>query len=243
MNVDMSVQQNKPKKERIEILDALRGFAVVLMVCHHFLYDLVVFLDAPEWLFSNKAFDILQPFFAGVFIALCGVSSNFSRSNIKRGIITLGFALGVTAVTIYLEMPIIFGVLHLLACCMLFYGITHRLLEKINGIFLLIICVALVIISAYCVNNIPVQSDKLWILGFAAEDFVSYDYFPLLPWLFVFLSGTVIGRYIAADKFPRWFYKVKIPVLSFIGRHALVIYIVHQPLLYLITLLIKGIEK
>lgn len=242
MDSDATTKPQKEKKKRIEIIDALRGFAVVLMVCHHFLYDLVTFLDAPDWFFSNGVFDVLQPFFAGVFIVLCGVSSNFSRSNIKRGLITLGFALGVTGVTVFLEMPIIFGILHLLSFCMLFYGILHKFIEKIPSVPFLIICILLAIISAYCVNNIPVQSDNLWIFGWAGKDFLSYDYFPLFPWLFVFLAGTVIGRYIAADKFPQKFYTAKVPVLSFVGRHALIVYIVHQPVLYLITLLIGSIK-
>lgn len=226
------------KKQRIEILDALRGFAVVLMVCHHFLYDAVEFLDAPEWLFSNPLFDILQPIFAGVFIALCGVSSNFSRSNIKRGLITLAVALVVTLVTSLLEMPIIFGVLHLLSVCMLFYGFTHRLWEKVPDKIMGIFSILGIAVSAWCVTHIALESDKLWIFGWKGDGFVSYDYFPLLPWIFVFLFGTWIGRYIKANKFPAWFYKAKVPVLSAIGRHALVIYIVHQPILMIITFLI-----
>ena len=242
MEPDIKQKQDKAKKERIDIIDALRGFAVVLMVCHHFLYDMVEFLDAPDWLFSNRVFDILQPFFAGVFIVLCGVSSNFSRSNIRRGIITLCFALGVTGVTVFLDMPIIFGILHLLSFCMLFYGILQKLIEKIPGIPFFVISVLLAIISAYCVNNIPVKSDNLWIFGWESSSFLSYDYFPLFPWLFVFLAGTVIGRYIADRKLPGKFYTVKVPVLSTIGRHALIVYIVHQPVLYLITLLIGSMK-
>ena len=70
---------------RIELMDALRGLAVCLMVLHHFLYDLCEFLGAPWWLFTNPVFDVLHYFFAGLFIFLSGISSDFSRSNLKRG--------------------------------------------------------------------------------------------------------------------------------------------------------------
>lgn len=240
MDFETTSKPNNEKKKRIEIIDALRGFAVVLMVCHHFLYDMVEFLDAPVWLFDNPVFDVLQPFFASVFIALCGVSSNFSRSNIKRGFITLAVAICVTGVTALLDMPIIFGVLHLLSVCMLFYGVTHILWEKIPKTIMLIFSIAGIIISSYCVNNIEIQSEHLWMLGWKYDGFVSFDYFPIFPWIFVFLFGTWLGYYIKENRFPNWFYETKIPGLSTIGRHALIIYIVHQPVLYLITLFLRG---
>lgn len=230
--------QEKARKKRIDIIDALRGCAVIYMVYHHLVYDLVVFSGAPSRLVDNAVIDILQPLFASVFIVLCGVSSNFSKSNLKRGAITLAVAMCITLVTTIMDMPINFGVLHLLSVCMLLYGCTHKLFEKINGILLLVICIALAVISSYCVNNIDVQSDNLWILGWQG-DFVSYDYFPLFPWVFVFLSGTAIGRYIARGRFPQWFYNAKIPVLPAIGRHSLIIYIAHQPVLYALTLIIS----
>lgn len=240
MDFETTQKQHKEKKKRIEIIDALRGFAVILMVCHHFLYDLVEFLDAPVWLFSNPVFDVLQPFFASVFIALCGVSANFSRSNIKRGLFTLVVAICVTGVTVMMEMPIIFGVLHLLSVCMLFYGFTHKLWEKIPKTVLLIFSIVGIVVSSYCVNNIEIQSEHLWILGWQYDGFVSYDYFPLLPWMFVFLFGTWLGYYIKENRFPKWFYEAKVPVLSFVGRHALVVYIIHQPVLYGLTMLLGG---
>ena len=67
------------KGRRIYLMDALRGLAVLLMVVHHFLYDLAAFCGAPWWIFSNPLFDVLHYVFAGVFILLSGVSSNFSR--------------------------------------------------------------------------------------------------------------------------------------------------------------------
>lgn len=232
---------SKQKKERIDSIDALRGLAVVLMLVHHFLYDLVTFLDAPTWLYTNPVLDVFHYIFAGMFIVLCGVSSRFSRSNLKRGLVTLAAAGIISAVTIFIDMPIIFGVLHMLAFCMLFYGLTEKLWTALPSWIMAVFTVAGTVVSAWCVNNIEIRSEHLWILGWTYKGFESFDYFPLFPWLFVFLFGTWVGFYIKEKKFPRWFYTAKIPVLSHIGRYSLIIYIVHQPVLFGITMLIKLI--
>lgn len=241
--MDNSENLSKQKKKRIEAIDALRGLAVVLMVFHHFFYDLVEFLGAPEWLFSNRVFNVLHYVFAGVFIGLCGVSSRFSRSNLKRGVLTLIAAAVISAVTVLIDMPIVFGVLHLLAFCMLFYGLTGRFWEKLPMWIMPVFTVLGTIVSAWCVSNIETESDKLWIFGWTYDGFVSYDYFPLLPWIFVFLFGTWLGYYIKENKFPKKFYTMKIPVFPQIGRHALIIYIAHQPVLYGVTMLIKALMQ
>ncbi|MBQ8208967.1 MAG: DUF1624 domain-containing protein [Clostridia bacterium] len=235
--------ETKQRKKRIDAIDALRGLAVVLMFFHHFFYDLVEFLDAPEWLFTNPVFNVLHYVFAGVFIGLCGVSSRFSRSNVKRGIITLIAATVISVVTHFMGMPILFGVLHLLAFCMLFYGITGRLWEKLPMWIMPVFTVLGTVISAWCVNNIETESENLWILGWTYDGFVSHDYFPLFPWIFVFLFGTWLGYYIKEHRFPEKFYTLSIPVLPQIGRQALIIYIVHQPILYGITMVIKNLIK
>lgn len=237
------MSSNGIKKERIEILDGLRGLAVVLMVVHHFLFDLTEFVNAPDWIFENAVFNSLHYIFAAVFIILCGVSSNFSHSNIKRGLKTTIAALIVTGVTVFIDMPIVFGVLHLLAFCMLFYGLTHKLWEKIPDILMLILCASFAILSVYILNTVKTDSHYLWILGWTYKGFVSYDYFPILPWLFIFLFGTRIGRFIKDKKFPAWFYSVKMPFFSSVGRHSLIIYMAHQPVLYALTMLIKLICK
>ncbi len=212
------------------------------MIIHHFFYDLTEFLGAPDELFSNPVFDLLHLIFAGIFIALCGISSQFSRNNLRRGFLCLAIALIITIVTVFIEMPVIFGILHLLSFCIIFYGLTRRLREKIPLYLMPVICVFGYIISSYCTENITVSSEHLWMLGWRHENFVSYDYFPVFPWIFIFLFGTWIGFYIKNQHFPQWFYKMKIPLLSFIGRHSLIAYITHQPVLYLITMLIKTIN-
>jgi len=235
----------KEKKKRIEILDALRGLSVVLMVVHHLLYNFAEFLGAPWWLFTNPVFDILHYIFAGLFILLSGISSRFSRSNIKRGLIAIALAMGITAVTYYMEMPIWFGVLHLLGFSMLFFGLTRKLWDLLPVKAAPFIYIVLVVCGALARECLTLKSDNVWIgnlisvLGWPQPDFVSFDYFPLLPWLFVFLLGTATGVFIRDRKFPAWFYEVKPPFFPAVGRKALIIYILHQPALYGIVMGIK----
>lgn len=226
------------KNSRIELIDAVRGIAVVLMVVHHLLYDLVAFLGAPAWLFSNPVFDVLHYIFAGLFIFLAGVSSRFSRSNIKRGLLTAVAALLISAVTYFIEMPIMFGVLHLLAFCMLLYGLLGRFLERIPKTTSLVLWAMLLVVSQSALQAFSPDVRWLWPFGWTYDGFYSSDYFPVFPWVFVFLLGTVAGAPIRERRLPEWFYSTRVPVFPIIGRHAFVIYLLHQPVLYGITMLL-----
>lgn len=226
---------------RIELMDALRGLAVCLMVLHHFLYDLCEFLGAPWWLFTNPVFDVLHYFFAGLFIFLSGISSDFSRSNLKRGAKAMALALGITLVTYFMDMTIVFGVLHLLASCMLLFGLTRKLWEALPAWVLPVLCLALIFLTAPCADGVTTQTPHLWLFGFTTPDFASADYFPLPPWFFVFLLGTWAGRYVKAGRLPQWSYTARAPRLALVGRHALLLYVLHQPLLYALTMLLRLI--
>jgi len=224
------------KRDRIALLDALRGFSVVLMVIHHTLYNLVYVLDAPRWLFRNPAFTILHPMFAGLFILLSGISSRFSSGNIKRGLKVSALAVGITVVTYLLNIPIWFGILHLLGFSMLFFGLTRKFWDMMPQKFAWIVYIVLIVVSAWAVANIPLQSEHIWMFGWVRPEFFSYDYFPILPWVFVFLLGTWAGVYIDARALPERFYTIDPPVFPAIGRRSLLIYILHQPILYSIAL-------
>ena len=232
------------KKKRIDIIDALRGFAVLMMVIHHAFYNAAAFLGAPWWLYKNPVFNILQMLFIGVFIIVSGVSSRFSRGNIERGSLVIVIAVIITFVTVHMEMPIYFGILHLLGTLMIFYGLTHKLLDKIPRNIAPIIYIVLIIASALARAFLSPSSDNavikdlLSVLGWRQPGFVSYDYQPILPWIFVFLLGTWVGQYIREGKFPAWFYDKKVPFFPVVGRNALLIYIVHQPVLYGVTMLV-----
>lgn len=229
---------------RIEIIDAVRGFAVVMMIAHHAFYNATTFLGAPWWVYSNPLFDILQPFFVGLFVLVSGISSRYSKDNIKRGAIVIVFAMIVTYVTSHMEMPITFGILHKLGTLMIFYGLTRKFWDKlpvktapILYITLILASIAARVFLSPTSDNLVIR-DILSVLGWRQRGFTSFDYQPILPGIFIFLFGTWAGKYIKEGKFPNWFYEAKFPIFPAIGRKALMIYIIHQPILFSITMLI-----
>jgi len=236
--------------KRIELIDALRGLSVVLMVIHHLLYNIWKFLDGPAWLFTNPLFDVLHYIFAGLFIFLSGVSSRLSRDNIKRGAIVVVLAVLITFITARaINMPIWFGILHLLGFSMLFYGITHKIWNLIPKFLAPLIYIPLIVISTIARADMHLTSETVWIrdifwvLGWRQAGYGSSDYFPILPWVFVFLLGTWAGWYIAERKLPAVFYRIKPPILPSIGRKALLIYILHQPVLYSLVMWIRQLRE
>jgi len=239
----------KDEKKRIEIIDALRGLAVLLMVIHHALYNTTAFLGAPLWLYSNPVFNVLQALFIGLFIIISGVSSRFSRGNIERGSIVIVIAVAITYVTLRMDMPIYFGILHLLGFFMIFYGITRKLWDKIPDkiapfiyIGLLLLSIAARMYLSPTADNL-VMRDVLSVLGWRQPGFVNYDNQVILPWIFVFLLGTWAGELIRQRKFPAWFYELKTPFFPLVGRNALVIYVLHQPVLFGIAMFIAYLRS
>ena len=163
----------------------------------------------------------------------------FSRGNIKRGIRVIAVAAAISLVTHLMDMPILFGILHLLGFSMLFFGLTRKLWELIPKTAAPVIYIAGIVGSALAVENIHFKSERIWMFGWTAPGFVSYDYFPVLPWIFVFLLGTWAGYFIINKKLPQWFYEAEFPFFPSVGRKALLIYILHQPLLYAIVMGIR----
>ncbi len=230
----MSQGERVGDRKRIDLIDAARGLAVILMVIHHLLFDLVEFLGAPIWLFENPVFDPLHYFFAGLFIFLSGLSSQFSRSNVKRGLKVFAIAMAFTLVTSlpFVGMPIRFGVLHLLGFCMVFYGLTRQVWDKMPRVAAPIIYIALLVGSALATRMIRIDVPYLYMFGWLQPGFYSADYFPIFPWMFVFLLGTWAGFFVIEHKLPEWFYQKRVAFFPAVGKKALIIYIVHQPVLY-----------
>lgn len=226
---------------RIEVIDTLRGLSVVLMVIHHFAVDLAIFGIIPMWLLELKIVYFLHIIFASVFISLSGVSSRVSRSNVRRGIKTLLCAAAVTLATWLVGLIDLWGVLHLLGFCMLMYGLLSKWLDKISSLPGMALYLTLFVVASILLLDKAFEVKYLSILGFRNVDFSSSDYFPILPWVFMFLFGTCLGRVIFDGGMPARFYGGGVPILSKIGRKSLLIYMLHQPILYGLVFLITRL--
>ena len=83
-------------------------------------------------------------------------------------------------------------------------------------------------------------------LGFTGKGFFSTDYFSFLPWIFLFWAGLFLHRLLAAAGQREGTYRIfdgplfhlRLPFLNLIGRHSFFVYLLHQPLLYLLTVIL-----
>ena len=249
----------KNQIRRIELLDELRGFAILAMIVHHTFLD-IGFVLGLDW--GYEIFDklcVFQPVFWAIFIIISGICSRLSRNTLKRGLIVFGAGLAVTLVTAVI-MPkigitgaeIYFGILSCLGLCMIIAGLIMPLIEKSNAIIGMAVCAVLFAVF-YSVGSgsllfglikLPkalYQTNYLMPLGFYNSSFESADYFALFPWLFMFLFGAFLGKYAKGGAFPEWTYKKHSKFLAFIGKNSLWFYLAHQPVIYGILYLISFI--
>lgn len=257
---DAPKEQKTMPKGRIHLLDELRGFALIFMVCYHAFFTIGYFFG---WSWGADIIKVLYPigpYFAGAFVVISGISSNLSHSNIDRGA-RLFFIAYIVSIATFLAVgndnAIRFGILHMLSVCMMLYGLISRIIKPIPIVIGVIFNVILFILT-FTVSDgklsipflwemqLPLewyQTDFLYPLGFISNGFSSGDFFPLLPWLFLFFAGSFFGRLAVQKKLPRFTYKSHIKPLAFIGRHSLIIYLAHQPVIFGVCYLVQYLMK
>lgn len=240
--------------KRVQLIDEVRGFSIIMMVVYHFFYDLVVVFGVRIDLFYSPVIQQLVAIFGGVFVFISGSACLFSRNNLKRGLICFCLGLAVTGVT-YLALPesiALFGVLHMLGICMMLFSLISPLIKRINPYIGILVCMLLFFFtyttqSGYLelfglfhieLPSVLYTTPYLFWLGFVSPTFFSSDFFPLLPWFFCFTAGSFFGVLVKERRLPELFYirgkATPLRALSFVGRHTLIVYILHQPIVYVI---------
>lgn len=246
------------KTKRVGLLDDLRGLLIILMVIYHFIFDITdvysvsnSLLDVPFVIFSR----ILG---ASLFILIAGSMCNYSRNNLKRGLIAFAIAMAISLVTAFIipSQSVKFGIIHFMGVAMILYHILAKLFTKIPTMLGIVVFSSLFLISFHLPdgylgfeNLVAIALPKSWYLanyypfGFSGVGFASVDYYPIFPWIFIFFTGCFIGRLMKQGLFPAFFYKSYNRFLNYAGKHTLVIYVAHQPILYTLTVLSFQILK
>lgn len=238
------------KDKRIHTMDEIRGLCIICMVLFHgfFTAGYVFNIKFGESLYNF--FLELQPLFASFFIVISGISTQLSRNNLKRGLQLLAVAIGLSIISIIFLKPavIYFGILHLLSISILLFIPLEKAINKTPTNIGLIASVILFLVTIgiekeglgipgllfYKLPEKLFTNNFFLIFGFRKPSLIMADYFPLLPWFFPFLFGTFLGKYAKEGKFPSFLYVSRFKALSYIGQHTLLIYIIHQPIIFAI---------
>ena len=243
----------KSNSKRVGLLDEIRGFAIICMVVYHAMYDLKYIFGVDVPIFFEGWFNIIRDVFAGAFIFISGAVCRYSKNNIKRGVQCFFLGMLITFVTpFFSSAPVVFGILHFLGISMMIFGLTEKLLDCIPALVGFIVFAVLFVltwnvqygfigIGGLFEWHLPQKAYEVGVFfpfGMYNSDFYSSDYFPLFPWLFLFLAGSCFGVWAKEGALPRFFYPVHIKWLAAVGRNTIWIYLLHQPVVYLIFSLI-----
>lgn len=239
---------------RYHLIDALRGLALVNMISYHFLYDVMVVCGRDARWYLRPAVHVWQQYICWSFILIAGFSFHWGRRhNLRRGLLLNLCGLVITAVTL-IAMPseaIWFGILSFMGCAVLLTIPLERGLKHVSPVLGLAPCFLLFLLLRrvdggvigvgpfmLCLPEGLYRFRLLAPLGFPDPGFRSSDYFPLLPWYLLFLCGWFLGQIFESRADWQRTARVKVPVLSAIGRKTVWVYMLHQPVLMGICMLI-----
>ncbi|MFZ2410201.1 MAG: heparan-alpha-glucosaminide N-acetyltransferase [Candidatus Methanoperedens sp.] len=241
-----SSQHHEPQlllmHERIQTIDIIRGVDIVLMILFNYSVTLSYFriINLPPDFLYSFAFPRA---IASVFIFISGAAAYVSFENHKekfskryfiRGVKLLVFAMLITLFT-YIFVParmVYFGILHFFAISSFLvpFFMKYNKLNLVAGL--------LIAFPGFYLQLTDFDFSYLFWLGFTPENFSTFDYFPLIPWLGVLMLGIYSGKSIirrtANIKFEGRFAEV----FMFLGNNSLTIYLIHQPVLVLLLMVL-----
>ncbi len=223
-----------------------RGVAIIMMVIFHLMWDLWAFRILPNVVLYAGFWKYFQRTTAISFLLLVGISLTVSYRRAKdkggekeglwrkfawRGLRIFGVGMGFTLIAWVSAFGYVqFGILHLIGVAII---LSYPLLRFrwLNLLLWAIFFAVGGLLEGYYVGN----NWLLW-LGLHTRDYAPLDYFPLIPWLGVVLLGVFLGNtlYRAEGRLiplPDWSWLPPVRLLRFLGRHSLVIYVIHQPIL------------
>ena len=230
---------------RYRLLDELRGLDLISMMLYHGMWDVVFLFGVVQKWYTGRPGFVWQQSICWVFILLSGFCLPLGHHPFRRGAVVFGAGALVTAVTLLFlpEDVVWFGVLTLLGSSMLLTAALDPLLRRVPPAVGVAVS-ALLFWGTYPTMNgfwnlpggrlaLPLALYASWptaYLGFMPKSFFSTDYFPLLPWLFLFWAGYFLHHLVGRGRLAPLRRSV-CPPLGWMGRHSLVLYLLHQPVI------------
>lgn len=157
-----------------------------------------------------------------------------SRNNIKRAakyaLAALVVWLATTLVSV--DDSVNFGIIYCMAVCTGIVALTNPVLKKISARWGMSLCLVLFALT-WSIPKTTYSVPYLAWLGFPRPEFISGDYYPIIPFIFMYLAGN-FAAHIAqriGKTAPSWAYANPLPALASLGRHALPFYLLHQPII------------
>ena len=235
--------------ERLWEGDALRTAAIVMMVAYHVGYDINLLGPSVDIDPFSGGWRALQVLCGSTFLFVVGVSLSIGngrarargltgaalyRRQLRRALQVAAAAAAVSVVTFVAlgDDWVRFGVLHCIAAAMLI-GPLLIPLGRWNALL-----AGVVLLAGLWVRDLDPVGDVpgLLVLGVPQPGGQGVDWYPLLPWLAPFLLGLAAGLTLyPGGRRGAWGRRLPEPAWAGLaglpGRHALAIYLIHQPVL------------
>lgn len=226
-------------KQRIILIDLLRGIAIALMFIYHFCFDLTYF-GYTHFRFNSDPFWLnFRTLIVSLFLGVVGFSLylahhkgvNRTTAWLKRvGLLVLSSAaVSISSYMMYPDSFIFFGILHFIALASVLGVLFVRL-----GYLNLLLGAIILLIGNYYSHPFFDQAAMQW-FGLMTERPITEDYVPLFPWFGMVLVGLGLA-YWSQNNQPlsrllHWQNRARpVVTLCFAGRHSLLIYLIHQPI-------------
>ncbi len=223
---------------RIAVLDIARTIALLGMATYHFTYDLEMFGYIPPGTVVTGGWAIFARIVAGSFLFLSGVSLYLAHGNgIRWGAFGRRFAklaaaaAVITLGTLYVmpETFIFFGILHSIAVA----GVIGLAFLRLPAVVTLACAVAVALAKPYLQTGF-FDAGPLAFLGLSTWHVRSVDFVPVVPWLAASLAGIGFAKLGSAAGLWSWLggkFSQAGRIIGWPGRHSLLIYLIHQPVL------------
>ena len=242
--------------KRYDLIDTIRGLAVISMIGYHACWLMNFFgLAISRETLYGVGFTAWERSICITFIAVAGFSFSLGRRHLRSGLIISGIGALITAITcLFLpDLKIVFGILTFLGFATLVMIPIDKLIGKKVANSRSTACIGLILsllifIFTYNINQgyvgagikLPKQLYSGYVstfFGFMKEGFVSADYFSLIPWMFMYLCGYFAHKIVIGSR-TEAILGCRIRGVDSMGRHSLVIYLVHPIILYIVFYLV-----